>query len=119
MNSHVGTFVFVFMQLNLKLTPGTFSRRGKSLSRYDEMSPFVVSRTAILYWICGGVSWASLFCQRPERLNEQPSVLPAVEVIAPGGSYNPDFFSHQVLLRPELDFDSCLSCLLWVSFSPP
>lgn len=33
---------------------------------------------------------------RPGRLNEKPSVLPAVEVIAPGGSYNPDFFSHQV-----------------------
>ncbi|XP_023260941.1 ribosome biogenesis protein NOP53 isoform X2 [Seriola lalandi dorsalis] len=36
---------------------------------------------------------------RPEKLNEKPSVLPAVEVIAPGGSYNPDFFSHQALLR--------------------
>uniref|UniRef100_A0A3P9NTH3 Ribosome biogenesis protein NOP53 n=1 Tax=Poecilia reticulata TaxID=8081 RepID=A0A3P9NTH3_POERE len=34
--------------------------------------------------------------KRPEKLNEKPSVLPAVEVIAPGGSYNPDFFSHQV-----------------------
>lgn len=31
-------------------------------------------------------------------LNQKPSVLPAVEVIAPGGSYNPDFFSHQVTL---------------------
>lgn len=39
---------------------------------------------------------SSLFYQRPEKLNEKPSVLPAVEVIAPGGSYNPDFFSHQV-----------------------
>lgn len=39
-------------------------------------------------------SW--LFIQRPEKLNDKPSVLPAVEVIAPGGSYNPDFFSHQV-----------------------
>uniref|UniRef100_A0A8C1BMS9 Ribosome biogenesis protein NOP53 n=1 Tax=Cyprinus carpio carpio TaxID=630221 RepID=A0A8C1BMS9_CYPCA len=37
--------------------------------------------------------------KRPDRLNEKPSVLPAVEVIAPGGSYNPDFFSHQDLLR--------------------
>uniref|UniRef100_A0AAX7UQ30 Ribosome biogenesis protein NOP53 n=1 Tax=Astatotilapia calliptera TaxID=8154 RepID=A0AAX7UQ30_ASTCA len=37
--------------------------------------------------------------KRPEKLNEKPSVLPAVEVIAPGGSYNPDFFSHQELLR--------------------
>ncbi|XP_028274689.1 ribosome biogenesis protein NOP53 isoform X2 [Parambassis ranga] len=36
---------------------------------------------------------------RPVRLNEKPSVLPAVEVIAPGGSYNPDFFSHQALLQ--------------------
>ncbi|KAL7851464.1 hypothetical protein AOLI_G00218200 [Acnodon oligacanthus] len=36
--------------------------------------------------------------KRPEKLNEKPSVLPAVEVIAPGGSYNPDFFSHQALL---------------------
>lgn len=57
-----------------------------------------VNRTDILSWICGELSCASLVCQRPERLNEQPSVLPAVEVIAPGGSYNPDFFSHQVLL---------------------
>ncbi|CAJ1066179.1 ribosome biogenesis protein NOP53 isoform X2 [Xyrichtys novacula] len=37
--------------------------------------------------------------KRPEKLNEKPSVLPAVEVIAPGGSYNPDFFSHQALLQ--------------------
>ncbi|XP_068562674.1 LOW QUALITY PROTEIN: ribosome biogenesis protein NOP53 [Cebidichthys violaceus] len=37
--------------------------------------------------------------KRPARLNEKPSVLPAVEVIAPGGSYNPDFFSHQALLQ--------------------
>ncbi|XP_042342718.1 ribosome biogenesis protein NOP53 isoform X1 [Plectropomus leopardus] len=37
--------------------------------------------------------------KRPEKLNEKPSVLPAVEVIAPGGSYNPDFFSHQALLK--------------------
>ncbi|TNN38670.1 Glioma tumor suppressor candidate region gene 2 protein [Liparis tanakae] len=37
--------------------------------------------------------------KRPDRLNEKPSVLPAVEVIAAGGSYNPDFFSHQALLQ--------------------
>ncbi|XP_041918939.1 ribosome biogenesis protein NOP53 [Alosa sapidissima] len=37
--------------------------------------------------------------KRPEKLNERPSELPAIEVIAPGGSYNPDFFSHQELLR--------------------
>uniref|UniRef100_A0A3Q3W315 Ribosome biogenesis protein NOP53 n=1 Tax=Mola mola TaxID=94237 RepID=A0A3Q3W315_MOLML len=37
--------------------------------------------------------------KRPEKLNEKPSILPAVEVIAPGGSYNPDFFSHQALLQ--------------------
>ncbi|CDQ70413.1 unnamed protein product [Oncorhynchus mykiss] len=36
--------------------------------------------------------------KRPEKLNAKPSILPAVEVIAPGGSYNPDFFSHQALL---------------------
>uniref|UniRef100_A0A8C7HH93 Ribosome biogenesis protein NOP53 n=1 Tax=Oncorhynchus kisutch TaxID=8019 RepID=A0A8C7HH93_ONCKI len=36
--------------------------------------------------------------KRPEKLNVKPSILPAVEVIAPGGSYNPDFFSHQALL---------------------
>uniref|UniRef100_A0A7N6A0X5 Ribosome biogenesis protein NOP53 n=1 Tax=Anabas testudineus TaxID=64144 RepID=A0A7N6A0X5_ANATE len=41
----------------------------------------------------------SSLCPRPEKLNEKPSVLPAVEVIAPGGSYNPDFFSHQALLE--------------------
>ncbi|XP_061574987.1 ribosome biogenesis protein NOP53 [Cololabis saira] len=37
--------------------------------------------------------------KRPQALYEKPSVLPAVEVIAPGGSYNPDFFSHQALLQ--------------------
>ncbi|XP_026182886.1 ribosome biogenesis protein NOP53 isoform X2 [Mastacembelus armatus] len=37
--------------------------------------------------------------KRPEKLNEKPSMLPAVEVMAPGGSYNPDFFSHQSLLQ--------------------
>ncbi|KAJ7990188.1 hypothetical protein DPEC_G00297720 [Dallia pectoralis] len=36
--------------------------------------------------------------KRPEKLNAKPSVLPAVEIIAPGGSYNPEFFSHQALL---------------------
>ncbi|KAM9853244.1 ribosome biogenesis protein NOP53 [Aulostomus maculatus] len=43
--------------------------------------------------------------RRPEKLNEKPSVLPAVEVIAPGGSYNPDFFSHQALLREAHDIE--------------
>lgn len=43
--------------------------------------------------------------KRPERLNEKPSVLPAVEVIAPGGSYNPDFFSHQALLQEAHDVE--------------
>nr|XP_061781338.1 ribosome biogenesis protein NOP53-like [Nerophis lumbriciformis] len=37
--------------------------------------------------------------KRPDKMNKKPSVLPAVEVIAPGGSYNPDFFSHQALLQ--------------------
>ncbi|XP_072249071.1 ribosome biogenesis protein NOP53 [Leuresthes tenuis] len=37
--------------------------------------------------------------KRPAKLNQKPSVIPAVEVIAPGGSYNPDFISHQALLR--------------------
>ncbi|MGH0180519.1 UNVERIFIED_CONTAM: hypothetical protein FKN15_004227 [Acipenser sinensis] len=32
---------------------------------------------------------------RPARLNVKPSTLPAVEVPAPGASYNPDFLSHQ------------------------
>ncbi|XP_061073488.1 ribosome biogenesis protein NOP53 isoform X2 [Conger conger] len=36
--------------------------------------------------------------KRPDKLNQKPSELPAVEVIAPGGSYNPEFFSHQALL---------------------
>ncbi|KAA0701708.1 Ribosome biogenesis protein NOP53 [Triplophysa tibetana] len=36
--------------------------------------------------------------RRPSKLNEKPSVLPAVEIIAPGASYNPDFVSHQELL---------------------
>ncbi|XP_042299661.1 ribosome biogenesis protein NOP53-like, partial [Sceloporus undulatus] len=35
---------------------------------------------------------------RPERLKKKPSQLPAVEVISPGGSYNPTFQSHQALL---------------------
>ncbi|XP_054649923.1 ribosome biogenesis protein NOP53 isoform X2 [Dunckerocampus dactyliophorus] len=43
--------------------------------------------------------------KRPEKLNEKPSVLPAVEVIAPGGSYNPDFFSHQALLQEAHDVE--------------
>lgn len=43
--------------------------------------------------------------QRPERLNEKPSALPAVEVIAPGGSYNPDFFAHQALLQDAHDIE--------------
>lgn len=43
--------------------------------------------------------------QRPERLNAKPSVLPAVEVIAPGGSYNPDFFAHQALLQDAHDIE--------------
>nr|XP_033812955.1 ribosome biogenesis protein NOP53 [Geotrypetes seraphini] len=36
--------------------------------------------------------------KRPGRLNLKPSPLPAVEVIASGGSYNPTFQSHQALL---------------------
>ncbi|XP_068441932.1 ribosome biogenesis protein NOP53 isoform X1 [Clinocottus analis] len=43
--------------------------------------------------------------KRPERLNEKPSVVPAVEVIAAGGSYNPDFFSHQALLQVAHDVE--------------
>nr|XP_008123428.1 PREDICTED: glioma tumor suppressor candidate region gene 2 protein-like [Anolis carolinensis] len=31
-------------------------------------------------------------------MKKKPSNLPAVEVIAPGGSYNPSFQSHQALL---------------------
>ncbi|XP_056395629.1 ribosome biogenesis protein NOP53 [Hyla sarda] len=36
--------------------------------------------------------------KRPERLNKKPSELPAIEVAAPGASYNPSFESHQNLL---------------------
>lgn len=36
--------------------------------------------------------------KRPPRLQQKPSQLPAVEVIAPGGSYNPTFEDHQALL---------------------
>ncbi|XP_013870445.1 ribosome biogenesis protein NOP53 [Austrofundulus limnaeus] len=43
--------------------------------------------------------------KRPEKLNEKPSVLPAVEVIASGGSYNPDFISHQALLQEAHDVE--------------
>ncbi|KAF6736033.1 Glioma tumor suppressor candidate region gene 2 protein [Oryzias melastigma] len=42
---------------------------------------------------------------RPEKLNQKPSVLPAVEVIAPGGSYNPDFLAHQALLQEAHDVE--------------
>ncbi|KAK7882791.1 hypothetical protein WMY93_028965 [Mugilogobius chulae] len=43
--------------------------------------------------------------KRPEKLNAKPSELPAVEVIAPGGSYNPDFFAHQSLLQEAHDIE--------------
>uniref|UniRef100_A0A8B9QVG8 Ribosome biogenesis protein NOP53 n=1 Tax=Anas platyrhynchos TaxID=8839 RepID=A0A8B9QVG8_ANAPL len=36
--------------------------------------------------------------KRPPRLQKKPSEVPAVEVIAPGGSYNPTFEDHQALL---------------------
>ncbi|XP_026550289.1 ribosome biogenesis protein NOP53-like, partial [Notechis scutatus] len=36
--------------------------------------------------------------KRPDRLKKTPSELPAMEVISPGGSYNPSFQSHQALL---------------------
>ncbi|XP_078097983.1 ribosome biogenesis protein NOP53 [Mustelus asterias] len=36
--------------------------------------------------------------KRPHKLNEKPSQVAAIEVIAPGGSYNPTFESHQALL---------------------
>ncbi|XP_064408814.1 ribosome biogenesis protein NOP53 isoform X2 [Latimeria chalumnae] len=36
--------------------------------------------------------------KRPDRLNKKPSLLPAIEVVAPGGSYNPTFQAHQDLL---------------------
>ncbi|KAK6470695.1 ribosome biogenesis protein NOP53 [Huso huso] len=39
-----------------------------------------------------------MLVKRPARLNVKPSTLPAVEVPAPGASYNPDFLSHQALL---------------------
>uniref|UniRef100_A0A670ZXT4 Ribosome biogenesis protein NOP53 n=1 Tax=Pseudonaja textilis TaxID=8673 RepID=A0A670ZXT4_PSETE len=35
---------------------------------------------------------------RPDRLKKTPSELPAMEIISPGGSYNPSFQSHQALL---------------------
>ncbi|XP_067874933.1 ribosome biogenesis protein NOP53 [Heterodontus francisci] len=37
--------------------------------------------------------------KRPQKLNQKPSQVSAIEVIAPGGSYNPTFESHQALLR--------------------
>ncbi|KYO29629.1 glioma tumor suppressor candidate region 2 protein [Alligator mississippiensis] len=36
--------------------------------------------------------------KRPARLCKKPSTLPAVEVVAPGASYNPSFQAHQTLL---------------------
>ena len=48
--------------------------------------------------------------QRPPRLQQKPSQLPAVEVIAPGGSYNPTFEDHQVWGGGGL---------LWGGGSPP
>lgn len=57
-----------------------------------------------------------LYIQRPEKLNEKPSVLPAVEVIAPGGSYNPDFFSHQVTCTSSAITDLAMSEEILESF---
>ncbi|KAM4019288.1 ribosome biogenesis protein NOP53 [Anomaloglossus baeobatrachus] len=36
--------------------------------------------------------------KRPERLNKKPSELPAIDIAAPGASYNPTYESHQDLL---------------------
>ncbi|XP_075042999.1 ribosome biogenesis protein NOP53 [Mixophyes fleayi] len=36
--------------------------------------------------------------KRPQRMQQKPSPLPAVEVPAPGASYNPTYESHQALL---------------------
>lgn len=88
------------------------------------------NRTDIYIEFSASLTWATLFSQRPESLNKQPSVLPAVEVIAPGGSYNPDFFSHQVLLRSQLDIDQLFvslfkslfmlyCCVVFISFQKP
>ncbi|XP_035768111.1 ribosome biogenesis protein NOP53 [Neolamprologus brichardi] len=67
--------------------------------------PMMIPSLRSQYFLLGNVKTnmelkcLSITADRPEKLNEKPSVLPAVEVIAPGGSYNPDFFSHQDLLR--------------------
>ncbi|XP_073497717.1 ribosome biogenesis protein NOP53 [Phyllobates terribilis] len=36
--------------------------------------------------------------KRPDRLNQKPSELPAIEIAAPGASYNPTYESHQDLM---------------------
>ncbi|KAI4877689.1 hypothetical protein NFI96_016765 [Prochilodus magdalenae] len=94
---------------------GVLPRRKKLLSR-PAASPSVKDkpetskdpdRNFYDLWSAGGPETADPYyleqtkkklVKRPEKLNEKPSVLPAVEVIAPGGSYNPDFLSHQALL---------------------
>ncbi|XP_042196721.1 ribosome biogenesis protein NOP53 [Callorhinchus milii] len=42
---------------------------------------------------------------RPARLNQKPSQVSAVEVIDPGGSYNPTFEAHQALLLKAHDVE--------------
>ncbi|XP_066511958.1 ribosome biogenesis protein NOP53-like [Hoplias malabaricus] len=81
--------------------PATASVQEKPVTSKDPERPFYD------LWSAGGPETADLYfleqtkkklIKRPEKLNKKPSVLPAVEVIAPGASYNPDFFSHQALL---------------------
>uniref|UniRef100_A0A8D0GGX0 Ribosome biogenesis protein NOP53 n=1 Tax=Sphenodon punctatus TaxID=8508 RepID=A0A8D0GGX0_SPHPU len=52
--------------------------------------------------------------KRPARLMKKPSALPAVEVISPGGSYNPSFQAHQVQAggaeRTASNLTPCLCC---------
>ncbi|KAM6427890.1 ribosome biogenesis protein NOP53 [Liasis olivaceus] len=43
--------------------------------------------------------------KRPDRLKKAPSELPAMEVIPPGGSYNPSFQSHQALLLQAFEVE--------------
>ncbi|XP_072524728.1 ribosome biogenesis protein NOP53 [Salminus brasiliensis] len=90
---------------------GILPRRGKRLQKAPVKEKPAVSkdpdRNFYDLWSAGSPETADPYyleqtkkklVKRPEKMNEKPSVLPAVEVIGPGGSYNPDFFSHQALL---------------------
>lgn len=85
-------FDVVFIAVTDSADPWYLQQTGKKLVQVSHCGSIRGKPSGCRCWI------TYLFHQRPEKLNQKPSVLPAVEVIAPGGSYNPDFLSHQVSL---------------------